>query len=118
MPTEFTKRESILSHIRPAQWDGCREEECRGCARPTERSDTMVVYSTLRKDIIRYTTLWCDSCGSSEQREDGKQHGILILTPEVSGTVSDHNGILEICNQCMIKLYLKYKIVSCNVCIP
>ena len=70
----------------------------------------MVVYSTLRKDVIRYTTLWCDSCGSWEQREDGKQHGILILTPEVSATVSGHKDILVVGSKYLIKSYLKYNI--------
>ena len=43
----------------------------------------MAVYSSVSKTHISYTTLICAECGW-EVTEDGKEHGLLILTKEVS----------------------------------
>ena len=55
----------------------------------------MAVYSSVSKTHISYTTLTCSACGLKAM-EDGKQHGLLILSQEVSA--ARHNMSLHICS--------------------
>ena len=83
MHTDFTSEHCVPHIIKPAEWCGCRCEECPGCADPVEVSHSMVVYSKLRKWNIEYITLRCGQCHSWEQAVDGKHHGLLVLNYKV-----------------------------------
>ena len=67
----------------PSEWLGCGGLDCPGCPTPEVWEHDMTVYSSIAKTTIKYSTLRCTLCGW-HGNEDGKQHGLLILRPDVS----------------------------------